>query len=72
MLNRNTKQRPLTNELLKDKFLVQLMVNTINQKGSLKNEYSKGQEAPSLSNSLLDRQTDSVKEQLKKLSIEVG
>ena len=36
----------------------------MNQKGNLKNQYNKGQELPSLSNSMLDRQANSVKEQL--------
>ena len=72
MLNRVPEKRPQAGDLLKDKLLVQLMINRINQKDSLKNEYSKGQEAPSLSNSILDRQAESVKEQLKKLSVEVG
>ena len=51
---------------------MQLMINRINQKDSLRHEYSKGQELPSLSSSLLDRQTHSVKNQLEKLSLEVG
>ena len=71
MLNRRPEKRPLTSELLKDKLLVNLMVNTIHQKGNLKNEYNKGQELPSLSNSLLDRQANSVKAQMERMSAEI-
>lgn len=48
------------------------MINRINQKDNLKQEYHKGHELPSLSNSILDRQAESVKEQLRKLDLEVG
>lgn len=51
---------------------MQLMINRINEKDNLKQEYNKGHELPSLSNSILDRQAESVKEQLKKLDLEVG
>ena len=67
MLIRNPDKRPRAEELLKDKLLVQLMINRINEKGNLKHEYPKGLEAPSLSESLLDRQANSIKEQMKKL-----
>jgi hypothetical protein len=72
MLNRIPEKRPQAGDLLKDKLLVQLMINRINNKGNLKQEYTKGHEVPSLNTSLLDRQAESVKEQLQKLSVEVG
>ena len=37
MLNRMPEKRPQAGDFLKDKLLVQLMINRINQKGSLKN-----------------------------------
>ncbi len=72
MLTRAPEKRPQAGDLLKDKLLVQLMINRINEKDNLKQEYAKGQEVPSLTNSLLDRQAQLVKEQLKKMELEVG
>ena len=66
------EKRPQAGDLLKDKLLVQLMINRINQKDNLKQEYTKGHEQPSLTNSFIDRQAESVKDQLKKLEVEVG
>jgi hypothetical protein len=37
------------------------MINRINEKDNLKQEYTKGKEVPSLTNSLLDRQANAVK-----------
>lgn len=48
------------------------MINRINSKDSLKLEYKQGHELPSLNNSLLDRQADAVKDQLRQLQVEVG
>lgn len=72
MLSRNPEKRPQAGDLLKDKLLVQLMINRINEKDSLKVEYLKGHETPSLSSSLIDRQAEAVKEQLKQMELEVG
>jgi|JI10StandDraft_1071094.scaffolds.fasta_scaffold1132323_1 hypothetical protein len=69
MLNRNPEKRPQAGDLLKDKLLVQLMINRINEKDSLRVEYQKGHEAPSLSSSLIDRQAEAVKEEMKQMGI---
>ncbi len=71
MLVRNQDKRPRCEDLLKDKLLVQLMINRINGKDSLKQEYPKSIEAPSLSESLLQRKAMSVQEQIKKMESEV-
>ena len=42
MLTRNPDKRPNVEELLKDKLLVQLMINRVKKQDSLKNEYPKG------------------------------
>lgn len=68
---RNPEKRPRCEDLLKDKLLVQLMINRINGKESLKQEYPKSIEAPSLSESLLQRQAKSVEEQMLKMESEV-
>ena len=51
--------------------MVQLMINRINEKDGLRQEYPKGQDVPSLSSSLLDRQAEAVKLQLANLGAEV-
>lgn len=71
LLVRNQDKRPRCEDLLKDKLLVQLMINRINGKESLKQEYPKSIQAPSLSESLLQRQAKSVQEQMKKIETEV-
>jgi hypothetical protein len=45
------------------------MINRINEKDSLRVEYQKGHEAPSLSSSLIDRQAEAVKEEMKQMGI---
>lgn len=56
---------------MKDKLLVQLMINRINGKESLKQEYPKAIEPPSLSESLLHRQAESVQQQMKRMEEEL-
>lgn len=72
MLNRNPTKRPQAGDMLKDKLLIQIMINRINQTSSLKQEYTRGHQLPSLSNSVIDRQADFVRNQLKMLELEVG
>jgi DnaJ-domain-containing protein 1 len=47
------------------------MINRINSKDSLKQEYPKSIDAPSLSESLLQRQAKSVEEQMRRMEVEV-
>lgn len=68
---RNPEKRPRCEDLLKDKLLVQLMINRINGKESLRQEYPKSIDPPSLSESLLQRQAKSVEDQMKKMEEEV-
>lgn len=67
MLVRNPQNRPKCEDLLKDKLLVQLMIKKINTNDNLKQEYPKSIDPPSLSESLLQRQAESVQEQMHKL-----
>jgi hypothetical protein len=57
---RNPDKRPRCEDLLKDRLLVNLMVNKISAKDSLRQEYPKSIDMPSLSESLLQRQAKSV------------
>jgi hypothetical protein len=68
MLTKDPFKRPRTEELLRDKLLVQLMINRLSQSANLKQEYPKSVQKSVLvlTDSIIDKQMIQVKEQLKK------
>ncbi len=67
MMTRDQTKRPNTTQLLKDPILVDLMIKSSSSM-SLRHEYTKNIEKPqTLTESFINKQTDMVHEQLKRL-----